>query len=98
MLVLVLQSGLVTSVGVFNPVFAAYRPEQTPADRVARTLSAWSVTSGLTVAGLTATWGLLAALMGPRAAIAAAGVLLLVTPLLLPWRGRLLAAPVAATG
>lgn len=85
-LVLVLQFGLVTCVGVFNPVFAAYRLEQTPADRVARTLSAWSVTSGLTVAGLTATWGLLAALAGPRAAIAAAGVLLLATPLLLPRR------------
>ncbi|UTI62668.1 MFS transporter [Paraconexibacter antarcticus] len=85
-LVLVLQFGLVTCVGVFNPVFAAYRLEQTPADRVARTLSAWSVTSGLTVAGLTAIWGLLATVAGPRAAIAAAGVLLLATPLLLPRR------------
>lgn len=96
-LVLVLQFGLVTCVGVFTPVFAAYRLEQTPADRVARTLSAWSVTSGLTVAGLTAAWGLLAALAGPRAAIATAGVLLLATPLLLPRRGRLFAAPAAAT-
>jgi MFS family permease len=100
-LVLVLQFGLVTCVGVFNPVFAAYRLEQTPADRVARTLSAWSVTSGLAVAGLTATWGLLAALAGPRAAIAAAGVLLLATPLLLPRRSGfaddLGAAPVPVT-
>jgi hypothetical protein len=31
--------------GVFNPVFATYRLDQVPTDRVARTLSAWSVTS-----------------------------------------------------
>ena len=81
-LVLVVQLGLVTCVGVFNPVFATFRLEQTPSDRVARTLSAWSVTSSLTVAALTALWGMLAA-AGPRAAIGAAGVLMLATPLLL---------------
>ena len=36
------------------------------------------------IAALTALWGLLAGLIGPRAAIAVAGILLLVTPLLLP--------------
>ncbi len=82
-LVLVVQLGLVTCVGVFNPVFATFRLEQTPSDRVARTLSAWSVTSSLTVAALTALWGMLAAAIGPRAAIGAAGVLMLATPLLL---------------
>jgi hypothetical protein len=70
--------------GVFNPVFATYRPEQTPPDRVARTLSAWSVTSSATIAALTALWGVLAALTSLRIAIAAAGVLILGTPLLLP--------------
>jgi hypothetical protein len=69
--------------GVFNPVFATHRLEQAPADRLARTLAAWSITSKATIALLTATWGLLAALTGPRPAIAAAGVLLLATPLLL---------------
>jgi hypothetical protein len=38
------------------------------------------------VAGVTALWGLLAAAAGPRTAIAAAGVLLLVTPVLLAGR------------
>ena len=33
---------------------------------------------------MTALWGLLASITGPRAAIAIAGVLLLATPLLLP--------------
>ncbi len=85
-LVLVVQFGLVTCMGVVNPVFATYRLEHTATDRVARTLSAWSVTSNATVAALTALWGLLAGLTGPRAAIAAAGVVLLATPLLLPRR------------
>jgi len=87
MLVIVLQLGLVTCVGVFNPVFAAWRLEQTGSDRVARTLAAWSVTSNAAIAVLTALWGLLAGIAGPRTAIAIAGILLLATPLLLPRRG-----------
>jgi MFS family permease len=83
-LVIAVQFGLVTCIGVFNPVFATYRLEHTEKDRVARTLSAWSVTSSATIAALTALWGLLASLTSPRAAIAIAGVLVLATPLLLP--------------
>ena len=86
MLIIAVQFGLVTCVGVFNPVLATYRLDQTDADRVARTLSAWSVTGNLTIATLTALWGLLAGITGPRTAIAIAGVLLLATPLLLPRR------------
>jgi MFS family permease len=82
-LVIVAQLGIVASVGIFNPVLATHRLQQTPADRVARTLSAWSVSSNATVAAMTALWGVLGALVGPRAAIAAAGVLMLATPLLL---------------
>ncbi|MFC4468626.1 MFS transporter [Streptomyces xiangluensis] len=83
-LVIAVEFGLITSMGVFNPVYATYRLEQTATDRVARTLSAWSITSKLTVAALTALWGLLAGLTGPRTAIAIAGLLILATPLLLP--------------
>jgi len=64
-----------------------HRLEQTETDRVARTLSAWSITSNATIALLTALWGFLASIIGPRAAIATAGVLLLATPLLLPRSG-----------
>jgi MFS family permease len=85
-LVIAVQFGLVASIGVFNPVFATYRLEQTPTNRLARTLSAWSITSSATIAALTALWGLLASLTGPRMAVAIAGVLLLTTPLLLPRR------------
>jgi len=86
-LVIAVQFGLVTCMGVFNPLMATYRLEQTPKDRVTRTLSAWSVTSSVTIAALTALWGLLATLTSPRTAIAAAGVLILATPLLLLTRG-----------
>jgi MFS family permease len=87
-LVIAVQFGMVTCIGVFNPVFATYRLEQTASDRVARTLSAWSVSSSATIAALTALWGLLASLTSLRTAIAIAGVLMLATPLLLPRRDR----------
>ncbi|MEV6176123.1 MFS transporter [Streptomyces sp. NPDC052016] len=81
-LVMAVEFGLITCMGVYNPVMATSRLELTPADRVTRTLSAWSVSSKASVAALTALWGVLAAFTGPRAAIALAGVLLLTTPLL----------------
>ncbi|MGW7132015.1 MFS transporter [Streptomyces bobili] len=83
-LVIVVEFGLITCMGVFNPVFAAYRLDRTATDRVARTLSAWSVTSKATVAVMTGLWGLLAGITGPRVAIAVAGLLMLLTPFLLP--------------
>ncbi len=86
LLVIAVELALITCVGVFNPVFATYRLEQTATDRVARTLAAWSVTNSATIASMTALWGLLAYLTSPRAAIAIAGLLMLTTPLLLPRR------------
>ncbi|UOE20946.1 MFS transporter [Thermobifida halotolerans] len=86
-LVIAVQFGLMTCMGVFNPVLATDRLDRVPADRTVRTLSAWSVTNKAAVAATTALWGLLAAATDPRAAIAAAGLLLLATPLLLPRRG-----------
>jgi hypothetical protein len=82
------QYGLIICIGVFNPVYATYRLEQTATDRVARTLSAWSISSSATIAAMTALWGLLASLTSPRAAIALAGLLILATPLLLPRHDR----------
>jgi MFS family permease len=85
-LVIAVQLGLVTCAGVFNPVFATHRLDRTPPDRVARTLSAWSVSSKATIAALTALGGLLADIAGLRTAIAIAGLLILATPLLLARR------------
>ena len=87
-IVIVLQLGLITSIGVFNPVMATYRLEQTAPDRVARVLSAWAVSSSAITAALTALWGVLAAVTSPRAGIGIAGALLLLTPLLLPRHQR----------
>ncbi|WP_241740772.1 MFS transporter [Streptomyces sp. L2] len=84
LLVMAVEFGLISCASVYTPVLAAHRLDVIPADRVARTLSAWSVTVKLSTAALTALWGLLAALAGPRTAIALAGVLLLATPALLP--------------
>jgi hypothetical protein len=53
-------------------------------ERIARVLSAWSITTKATTAALTALCGLLASVTSPRAAIAVSGVLLLATPVLLP--------------
>ncbi|MFE0517961.1 MFS transporter [Streptomyces sp. NPDC058954] len=85
-LVMAVELGVITSCAVFNPVYATTRLRQTDADRVARTLAAWSVTTKATTAAMTALWGLLAGVTGPRTAIAIAGVLVLATPLLLPRR------------
>jgi MFS family permease len=82
-LVLVLQLGLVTCMGVFNPVLATERLERTPDERVARVLAAWNVSSNAARAATIALWGALGALTSARAAVAVAGGLLLLTPLLL---------------
>ncbi|MFH9073644.1 MFS transporter [Streptomyces alboflavus] len=85
-LVMTVEFGLITCMGVFNPVYATYRLTRTPPDRITRTLSAWSITSKATVATLTALGGLLATLTTPRTAITTAGLLSLATPFLLPRR------------
>jgi MFS family permease len=82
-LVIAVELGLIVCASVYNTVLAAYRLDQVPAGQVARALSAWSVTTKITVAAMTAVWGVLAAVTDPRTAIAVAGVLLLATPLLL---------------
>jgi MFS family permease len=87
-LVIVVEFGLIICIGVFNPVYATYRLEQTATDRTARTLSAWSISSSATIAAMTALWGLLASLTSPPAAIALTGLLILATPLLLPRHDR----------
>ncbi len=84
LLVMGLQFGLILSIGVFNPLYATYRLEQTATERITRTLSAWSISTSATIAVATALWGVLGELIGVRGAIAIAGILALPTPLLLP--------------
>ncbi|MFI6125256.1 MFS transporter [Streptomyces sp. NPDC051064] len=87
LLVIGVELGLIFCCAVFNPVHATCRLERTATDRVTRTLSAWAVTTRTSAALLTALWGVLGSLLGPRTAIGLAGVLVLATPLLLPRRG-----------
>jgi len=87
--VALIEFGVITCCGLFNPVSATYRLEHVPPDRLARTLAAWTITTKLAVAALTALFGVLAGVVGVRVAIALAGILLLATPLLLPTRARL---------
>ncbi|QIS19443.1 MFS transporter [Nocardia terpenica] len=83
-IVMITELGLIVCASIFNPVFAAYRLNNTDTDRQARVLTAWSITTTTSIAAITMLWGLLAQLTGPRTAIALAGILLLATPFLLP--------------
>jgi MFS family permease len=82
-IVMVVQLGVITSMGVFSPLMATYRLELAPGDVVSRVLSAWTVSKNLTLAALTALWGVLASLTSPLTGIVVAGALLLGTPFLL---------------
>ncbi|MFE9610763.1 MFS transporter [Streptomyces sp. NPDC006012] len=88
LLVIGVQFAVVTCFGVFNPLVATHRLHHIASDRVARTLTAWSISSSASIALLTAVWGVLAAATSPRTAIALAGVFLLATPLLFQLRGK----------
>ncbi len=92
LVVIVTELGLILCLSIYNPVLVTHRLRHTDPSRLARVLSAWSVTSSASIAALTAGWGALADLTSPRTAIAVAGILLLATPLLLPRSGRLPAA------
>ncbi|GAA2696747.1 MULTISPECIES: MFS transporter [Actinosynnema] len=86
LLVLVAQSGLLLSIGVFTPLLAAHRLRLIPADRTARALTAWTITVRATTAAATALGGVLAGVVGTRAGLLVIGGALLLTPVLLPRR------------
>ncbi|HEX2904321.1 MAG TPA: MFS transporter [Jatrophihabitans sp.] len=88
-IVIVVELGLVTSCAIFNPVAATTRLQLAAPEVIARTLAAWSVSTKAATALATATWGGLAAVLGPRAALGLAGLALLLTPLVLPRRADL---------
>jgi predicted MFS family arabinose efflux permease len=84
--VIAVDFAIIVSMSLYNPVLATYRLVHTPEDRIARTLSAWSISSSAAIAVLSALGGLLAEATSPRTAITVAGVLILAGPLLLPRR------------
>ncbi len=84
--VMAVELAIIVCMSLYSPVLATYRLDHTPKDRMARTLSAWSIGQQVSIAIFTVLGGLLAGLTSPRTAIAAAGLLILASPLLLPRR------------
>lgn len=91
--VIAVEFAIIVNMSLYNPVLATYRLENTPRDRVVRTLAAWSISSSAAIAVLSALGGLLAAATSPRTAITVAGLLILASPLLLPRRRDVAPAP-----
>ncbi len=86
LVVLVVELGMITCIGISNPLLSTYRLQRPPAHQTARVMTAYAITSKTSIAVLTAVWGVLAAVTSARTAIAIGGLLMLATPLLLPWR------------
>jgi MFS family permease len=84
--VIAVELAIIISMSLYTPVLATYRLEQTPKDRIARTLSAWSIGQQASIAISTALGGLLADITSPRTALTVIGLLILASPLLLPRR------------
>jgi MFS family permease len=87
--VMAVELAIIISMSLYNPVLATYRLESTPKDRIARTLSAWSISSSTSIAIFTALGGLLADATSTRTALTVAGLVILASPLLLPRRAWL---------
>jgi predicted MFS family arabinose efflux permease len=84
--VIAVELAIIISMSLYNPVLATYRLERTPQDRIARTLSAWSIGQQAAIATFTALGGLVADASSVRTALTVAGLLILFSPLLLPRR------------
>jgi len=84
--VIAVELTIIISMSMYNPVLATYRLEHTPKDRIARTLSAWSIGQQASIAIFTALAGLLADITSPGTALTVGGLLILASPLLLPRR------------
>jgi len=84
--VIAVELAIIIFMSLFTPVMATIRLELTPGERASRTLAAWSISTSASIAVCSALGGLLAAATSPRVALAAAGLLILLTPLLLPRR------------
>ncbi len=83
------ELGMIVSISVFNPTAGDRSGSSAPeGDRLARTLTAWQISSSAAIAALTALGACWRPSSGRARALALAGLLLLATPLLLPRRER----------
>jgi MFS family permease len=81
--VIAVELAIIVSMSLFNPVMATYRLENTPSEVAVRTLTAWSIGSGAGIALLSGLGGLLADVTSARTGIVVAGLLILISPVLL---------------
>jgi hypothetical protein len=81
--VIAVELAIIVSMSLFNPVMATYRLENTPSEVAVRTLTAWSIGSGACIALLSGLGGLLAEVTSARTGIVVAGLLILISPVLL---------------
>jgi len=91
--VMAVELAIIISMSLYSPVLATYRLEHTAQDRVARTLSAWSIGNSAAIATFSALGGVLAEATSPRTALAVVGLVILASPLLLPRRRDLAFVP-----
>jgi MFS family permease len=79
------ETCLLVAAGLFNPSFSTYRMNATVDGFMARTGSAWSVSSKVAQPLFIAAGGLLTTVMSIRATLAVAGIVCLASALALPW-------------
>jgi predicted MFS family arabinose efflux permease len=94
--VMAVELAIIVGMSLYSPVLATYRLEHTPRDRIARTLSAWSISTSAAIAICAALGGLLADATSTRTALTVAGLLILASPLLLPRAATTVQRPRAA--
>jgi hypothetical protein len=83
--VLLSQSLLLFSAGVFNPGFATTRLQACTPEMITRVAAAWSASAKLIQPACIAAGGVLASILGVRYALAAAACLGIVSMFALPW-------------
>lgn len=84
--ILIVESALMLVAGAFNPSFSTYQISITDDDFLARVGATWSASAMIVQPTFMILGGLLSGLIGLRPTIAAAGVGLMASSLLLPWR------------
>lgn len=87
--IIVADSLLLFSAGVFNPTFVTHRMRATADTHMSRVATAWSISSRTVQPLFIVAGGALAAATSPRFALATAAIVLLTSGLLLPWRANL---------
>ncbi len=85
-MIVISETMLLFSAGVFNPAFTTFRMNAVADHQLSRVLTSWSITSKTAQPAFITAGGLLATVTSDRTALMGAAVLLLGSVLLLPWR------------